>query len=518
MCKRFSDIGQRAPSGGSTRRQVIGAGAALLAGMTSSVVRAVTPKERTLGLRTLSDRWRAVDRTAMRDLQDNLKGRVLLQEMPEYEAARHIWNTAIDRHPALIIQCVDAHDVAVAIQFAGRHDALVSVRAGGHNSAGFALCDGGMVIDLTRMSQVSVDAGRATARVGGGATFAEYDGATGQFGLASPGPVVSMVGVGGYTLGGGLGWLHRKLGSASDNLLAAQVVTADGKIVQASTHEHADLFWALRGGGGNFGIVTAFDFRLAPVATVLAGTIVHPLEDLPAIAAFVRDFNANAPDDVCIWLMMRKAPASATLPKEIHGRLVATIGICYSGPLENGERVLQPLRSFGRPLVDQIKPRSYVDWQKALDGAWGNGFANRWTGHYLPELTDASAATLLEHVAKISSPFTDVKLVSLGGAWGRVGEDETAFGSRRAKYALVIQARWADVHEPAPHLAWSQNLFDAMKPHSTGKVYVNFVADEGNDRVPDAYGAQSWDRLRAVKATYDPRNVFRMNQNIPPKR
>jgi hypothetical protein len=216
--------------------------------------------------------------------------------------------------------------------------------------------------------------------------------------------------------------------------------------------------------------------------------------------------------------MMRKAPASPTLPKEIHGRLVATIGVCCCGQVANSERELQPLREFGHPLVDQIKPRPYVDWQKALDGAWANGFGNRWTGHYLPELTDASAATLLEHVSKVPSPFTDVKLISLGGAWGRVGENETAFGYRRAKYALAIQARWANVGEAAAHLAWSQKLFDAMKPHSSGKVYVNFIADEGDERVLDAYTTQTYERLSVIKAAYDPKNLFRMNQNIRPTR
>jgi FAD/FMN-containing dehydrogenase len=502
----------------STRREVFATGSALLAGIGSPFKFAVADEAGAVRLKSLNGEWNTVDRAALRDLQSNLKGRVLLAQMPEYEGARRIWNAAIDRRPAVIVRCVDEHDVARAIHFARRHDSVLSVRGGGHNSAGFAIADGGVVIDLTKMNGVNVDTARATARVGGGATFGEYDGATGAFGFASPGPVVSMVGVGGYTLGGGFGWLHRKLGAASDTLISAQVVTAGGTIVEASAREHPDLFWALRGGGGNFGVATAFNFRLAPISTVLAGTIVHSLEDLPSVAAFIRDFNANAPDDVSLWLMMRKAPASPMLPKEIHGRLVATIGVCCCGPVANSERVLQPLRKFGHPLVDQIKPRPYVDWQKALDGAWANGLNNRWTGHYLPELTDASAATLLEHVSQVPSPFTDVKLISLGGKWGRVRENETAFGYRSAKYALAIQTRWVNGDEASAHLAWSRRLFDAMKPHSTGKVYVNFIADEGDARVLDAYTEQATARLRIIKAAYDPGNLFRMNQNIRPMR
>jgi hypothetical protein len=249
---------------------------------------------------------------------------------------------------------------------------------------------------------------------------------------------------------------------------------------------------------------------------VLAGLIFHFFEDLPKVAEFVREFNANAPDDVCVWLLMRKAPASPALPTEMHGRPVAIIGVCYAGAAENGEKVLKPLRQFGRPLIDLVKARPYPDWQKALDGAWGNGFHNQWVGHYLPELTDAAAQTLLEHVSKVTSPYTDVKLATLGGAVARVGENDTAFSYRASKYALVIQTRWKNPDESRQHLAWTQEFFDAMKVHSTGKVYVNFIADEGEKRVADAYNARTFKRLREIKAKYDPGNLFRMNQNIQP--
>ena len=499
------------------RREFVGSAALLLAsaGMTR-IALARDLAAHSVQLQTLGTAAVRVEKGALAELGKSLHGDLLLEGMPGYDSARYVWNAAIDRRPALIARCADTHDIVRAVQFAERYNALVSVRAGGHNSAGFAVCDSGLTIDLTRMRQVAVDAQQRTATVDGGATFADYDAATHNFGLASTGPVVSMVGVGGYTLGGGMGWLHRKLGLACDLLVSAEVITADGRVVQASEREAPDLFWAIRGGGGNFGVVSSFKFRVAPVSSVLAGLIFHPLEELPRIAALLRDFNATAPDEVCVWLMMRKVPASSALPRELHGRPVAVLGVCYAGTTERGEQVLQPLRQFGRPLLDQVKPRAYADWQHALDPAWGNGFGNRWTGHYLAELTDASAQTLMEHVSNVSSPFTDVKVISLGGAVARVSDDETACGQRRSGYALAIQTRWQNPRQSREHMEWSRALFDAMKSHGTGKVYVNFVADEGEERVKAAYSRRTFARLRAVKKAYDPLNRFRMNQNIRP--
>ncbi|MGA2861560.1 MAG: FAD-binding oxidoreductase [Steroidobacteraceae bacterium] len=498
------------------RREFVGGAAAILAGAATYRTGVARADSAATSLKTLDGSTIAVDNSAVTELKKGLKGDFLVDGLPDYDAARHIWNAAIDRRPAIIIRCADADDIVRSVRFARRHNALVSVRAGGHNAVGFAINDGGLTIDLTRLRDVQVDQSARTARVGGGATFADFDGATHKFGLASTGPIISMVGVGGYTLGGGMGWLHRKLGLGCDNLISAKVVTADGRIVEASKTSHSDLYWAIRGGGGNFGIISNFEFRLAPVSDVLAGLVFHPLEDLPKVASFVRDFNDHAPDDVCVWLMMRKAPASPLLPTEMHGRLVATIAACYASADEDGDKALAPLRQFGRPLIDLVKRRAYSDWQKALDPSWGNGFHNQWIGHYLPELTDGAAQTMLEYVSKVTSPATDVKLINLGGAVARVDEDATAFGYRKSKYALVIQTRWAKADETAQHLAWSQEFFDAMKVHSTGKVYVNFIADEGAKRVMDAYNPEAFKRLQAIKAKYDPRNQFRMNQNIPP--
>ena len=498
------------------RREFLGSSACLFAGVAS--YRIAIAQEETRGplLKTLDGGAVAIDSAAVKELKAGLRGEFLIEGMPEYETSRQIWNAAIDRHPAIIIRCADIDDIVHAVRFAKRHNALLSVRAGGHNHVGFAVCDGGLMIDLTRLASVNVDPSAQIAEVGGGTTFGVYDPATHNSGLASTGPIISMVGVGGYTLGGGIGWLHRKLGLGCDNLVSAQMVTADGAILMASAETNPDLFWAIRGGGGNFGIVSSFKFRLAPVKDVLAGLIFHPLEDLLGVAAYVREFNASAPDDVCVWLLMRKAPASPTLPAELHGRPVAAIAVCWAGDAEAGEKLLKPLRQFGRPLLDLVKIRPYPDWQKALDPAWGNGFRNQWVGHYLPELTDAAAQTMLAYVSKVTSPFTDVKLATLGGAVARVGENDTAFGFRDSKYAFVIQTRWKDPEESRQHLAWTQEFFDAMKAHGTGKVYVNFVADEGEKRVADAYNADSLKRLRKIKAKYDPGNLFRMNQNIRP--
>lgn len=502
------------------RREFVRSAAFLLgSAMAGRKARALERTER-VTLKTLDGGTAAIDSAGITELKTGLKGELLIDGVaanaPEYEDARKIWNAAIDRHPAVIIRCVDASDIACTLRFAKRHNALLSVRGGGHNHVGFAVCDGGVMIDLARLGTVEVDADQRVATAGSGTTFGTYDLATYQKGLASTGPIISMVGIGGYTLGGGIGWLHRKLGLGCDNLISAEMVTAEGDIITLSETVNSDLFWAIRGGGGNFGVVSKFKFRLAPLKDVLAGLVFHPLEDLPKIATFVREINASAPDELGLWLTMRKAPASPALPPEMYGRPVATIALCYVGADEAAEKVLKPVRQFGRPLIDLVKARPYPDWQKALDPAWENGFHNQWMGHYLPELTDGAAQTLVEYVAKVTSPFTDVKLAMLGGAMARVGEDATAFGHRDAKYAFVIQTRWNNASESAQHLAWTQEFFDAMKAHSTGSVYVNFLADEGEQRVADAYNAAAFQRLRKIKAKYDPNNLLRMNQNIRP--
>ena len=498
------------------RREMLASAAAMLVGSAWYHRAQAQADVQGLKIRTLAGETVAVDAAAVKELAAGLQGDILVPGTPDYDSSRAIWNAAIDHHPAIIVRCAGSSDVARAVRFAGRQNAVLSVRGGGHNGVGFAVAEGGVMIDLSRMAGVSVDADARTARAGGGALFANYDAATHKAGMASTGPIISMVGLGGYALGGGVGWLHRKLGLGCDSLASTEVVTADGAIVTASTTENSDLFWALRGGGGNFGVATSLQYRLSPVNDVMAGLIFHPLEDLPKVAAFVRGYMAQAPDDLGLWLLMRKAPASPALPKEMHGRPVVAIAVCYAGPDGAAGGVVGAVRQFGKPMIDLVKVRPYPEWQRALDGAWGNGFRNRWVGHYLSDLTEAAAQTLLEHVSKVPSPFTDTKLATMGGAVARVGENDTACGFRDSKYALVIQTRWKNAEEDAAQLAWTHDFFEAMRPHGTGKVYVNFVADEGEKRVADAYNAASLARLRTIKAKYDPNNLFRLNQNIRP--
>jgi len=457
-----------------------------------------------------------ISKRSIEQLTRELHGPFLLTKDSGYDQARTIWNARIDRRPGIIIRCRDRADISAAVAFARAHEVLLSVRAGGHNHTGFAVCDGGLMLDLSGMRGVRVDPDTRTARVEGGATFAEYDAATHQAGLASTGAIVSMVGIAGYTLGGGIGWLHRRAGLGCDNLISADVVTAAGEPLTVSPDEERELFWALRGGGGNFGVVSSFQFSLHPVSSVLAGIVFHPLEDLARVGKFIREFNETTPPELTVWLLMRKAPASPALPADLHGRLVVGIAACWSGDLDAGEKAVKRLREFGRPLVDGIKARPYPDWQRAFDPIWGDGFRNEWMGHYLPELSDAALATLQENVEAVPSPNTDVKVAHLGGAVARVGENDTAFSFRGSKYALVIQARWKEAVDDDRNLHWIRRFLEAMKPHSSGKVYVNFIADEGESRVADAYNEDTFRRLRRIKARYDPNNLFRMNQNIKP--
>jgi FAD/FMN-containing dehydrogenase len=459
-----------------------------------------------------------IDQKAVTELARGIKGTVVLPTDQDYDKARAIWNAMIDRRPAFIVKCVNRPDISAAVQFAREHELLLSVRAGGHNHAGLAVCDGGMMLDLSLMRGVQVDPDSRTARAEGGATFADFDSATHRAGLASTGAIVSMVGVAGYTLGGGIGWLQRRAGLGCDNLISAEVITADGETLTASAKVNSDLFWAIRGGGGNFGVVSSFEFALHPVSEVLAGIVFHRLEDVQRIGHFLREFSGDMPEELTYWLLLRRAPASPALPESLHGRLVVGIAICWAGDIDAGQRTIKPLREFGRPLLDLVKARPYPEWQRAFDPIWGDGFHNEWMGHYLPELSDRALAALFAHVTEVTSPHTDVKIAHLGGAVARVGEDDTAFSFRGSKYAMVIQARWQNGGENGKHLRWTRDFFAAMKPHATGKVYVNFIANEGERRVEDAYNENTFRRLRAIKAKYDPRNLFRMNQNIKPEK
>ena len=446
----------------------------------------------------------------------SLRGRVLTPDSGEYDAARTIWNAMIDRRPALIAVCADPDDVVQAVRFAGRRRLLVAVRGGGHNIAGNAVCDGGLMIDLSPMKSVRVDPVNRTARVQGGATLGDFDRATQAHGLATPLGINSTTGVAGLTLGGGFGWLSRSLGLTIDNLLSVDVVTAGGTLVKASATEHPDLFWAIRGGGGNFGVATSFEFRLHKVGPeVLAGLIIHPLAAARDVLRYYREFIASTPEEFVCWLVLRKAPPLPFLPVKWYGREILILAVCHSGDIADGERLAKPLRALGQPLADVIAPQQFAAWQTILDPLLTPGMRNYWKSNDFLALTDGLIDVLIEHTPGIPDPQTEITLAQLGGAVSRVPRDTTAYGHRDAQFVLNVHGRWEDPAKDAQCIGWARELFQATAPLATGGVYVNFLTEEEEGRIRAAYGA-NYDRLVELKKKYDPANLFRLNQNIKP--
>jgi FAD/FMN-containing dehydrogenase len=390
------------------------------------------------------------------------------------------------------------------------------VRGGGHNVAGFGTCDGGVVIDLSGMQQVRVDQARRRALVEGGATWAGFDREAQVFGLATTGGLMSSTGVAGFTLGGGIGWLMRRYGLACDNLLSAEVVTADGRQLRASAVDHDDLLWGLRGGGGNLGIVTHFEFELHPVGPeVLGGLRLYHQRLAPQVIAAWRDLMLAAPDELTLAVILRQAPASPAIPEHLHGQPVVAVAGMYAGPVEDGARLLRALDALGPALVDGIRPQPYTTVQAMSDGAWQPGFENYWKAEFLRSVDDSTIETVVDYADRITSPLSDIKLAPLGGAIARVEESDTAYPHRRAPWVININTRWADGKSDG-HVAWTRALWEALQPVSTGGVYVNFLGDEGPDRVRAAYGDSNYQRMARLKSVYDPDNVFHLNQNIPP--
>lgn len=457
-----------------------------------------------------------MSRTAVAAIS-GFRGRVLAPGDRGYDSARLVWNGAIDRKPALIAQCVDRADIMAAIRHARECNLLVSIRGGGHGVAGHAVNDGGVVIDLGAMKGVHVDPRRRVALVEPGVLWGELDAKTQAFGLATTGGIVTHTGVAGLTLGGGLGWLMRKYGTTADNLIAADVVTADCRHVHASAHEGAELLWGLRGGGGNFGIVSRFELALHEIGTtVLAGPIVWPLEEAPRVMRFYRDFVREAPDELTTIVQYRTIPPFAAFPPQFHGRKALQIGATWAGNIAAGERVLQPLRACGEPLYDLVSPRPYLAQQASNDKAVLHGWHYYWKSTEVPELEDDAIDTLTEWSLAMRSPRSFTVIFHLGGAIARMGENDTAYSHRSARYNININAVWLP-GEPIgrSETAWARDLFEQLnaKRHA---VYVNFLMDEGQERVRQAYGPEKYERLVALKARLDPDNVFRMNQNIAP--
>jgi FAD/FMN-containing dehydrogenase len=430
----------------------------------------------------------------------------------DYDQARKVWNGAIDRRPALIARCASAADVAAALRLGRERDLEIAVRGGGHSIAGWSVCDDGLVIDLSPMRGIEVDPEAGTARAGAGVLWGELDAATQAHGLATVGGIVTHTGIAGLTLGGGIGWLMRKHGATVDNLLAADLVTVDGDHIRAG--DDPELLWGLRGGGGNFGVVTSFEYRLHEVGpTVLAGPLYYALEDGPEVLRAYRDFIADVPDELTTILNLRMAPPLPFIPEEFHGRPVVTVAVCYAGPVEEGERLLAPLRD--KPLVDAVSPRPYVDLQRLFDPSVPHGWHYHWRSWELPPLTDAAIDTLVDQAARITSPRSYIIVFQLGGAMTRGGD--TAFSQRDAAHDVNINAVWLDGDPDAErHVQWVRDAYAALEPHGRGRAYVNFLEDEGRDRVRAAYGAATHERLVELKRRYDPDNVLRRNQNISP--
>ncbi len=458
-----------------------------------------------------------VDEAKVQEFKASLRGELIRPGDSGYDDARKIWNGMIDKHPAFIARCTGAADIINAVNFASANKLLVAVRGGGHNVAGNAVCDGGIVIDLTRMKGIRIDPARRTARAEPGLTWAEFDRETQAFGLAQPGGIQSTTGIAGFTVGGGFGYLSRKYGLTIDNLLSADVVTADGRLLIASEKENSDLFWGIRGGGGNFGIVTSFKFGLHPIGpTILGGRLIYPLDKAKEVLQFYREFIAKAPDELDTILAFVTAPKAPPMPEHIQGKPVLAILVCYTGPIEEGKSIIQPLRTSCPPAVDLVAPMPYTALQKMLDAANPPGWQNYWKSEYLKSLSDEAIDTLIDHAAKRPSPMSKMLIANLLGAVKRVGDDKTPYSHRDAPFIINIVGMWSDVTKNDENIKWARDLWNAVQPFATGGVYVNFLMTEGADRVMAAYGKKKYERLAALKNKYDPANFFSLNQNIKP--
>jgi FAD/FMN-containing dehydrogenase len=458
----------------------------------------------------------AVSTDILTALRPQLRGNLCLPDEAGYDEARTIWNAMIDRRPGAVVRCHGASDVMRAVRLARDNGLLVAVRGGGHNIAGNAVCEGGLLIDLSPMRSVRIDPKKRTARVEPGVTLGEFDKEAQAFGLATPLGINSTTGVAGLTLGGGFGWLSRKFGFTVDNLISADVVTADGALVQASGAENPDLFWAIRGGGGNFGVVTSFEFKLHPVGPDLtSGLIVHPFARARELLAGYRAVAASAPDELTIWVVLRKAPPLPFLPAEVHGTEILVFAVCYSGDPAEAEGALAPLRALGEPIADVIGLQPYAAWQMAFDPLLTPGAFNYWKSHNFTALSDGLLDTLVDYVGSLPTEECEIFIGQLGGASSRIGTEVTAYPHRDANFVMNVHTRWRDRADERATIAWARGLFAATAPHATGGVYVNFMPEDETERLPGAYGG-NYARLAALKARYDPDNLFRLNQNIRP--
>ncbi|SDQ63467.1 FAD-binding oxidoreductase [Natronobacterium texcoconense] len=456
-----------------------------------------------------------IDDPEYETLARHVHGEVLRPGDDGYEDARSIWNAMIDRKPAVIVRPTGTADVVTGVEFAYDRDLPLSVKGGGHNVAGNAICDDGLTLDLSSMSSVRVDPTTETARVGPGATMADLDHETQAFGLATPGGVISTTGVAGITLGGGIGWLSRKYGLSIDNLRSVEVVTADGEVVTASEDENPDLFWAIRGGSGNFGIVTSFEFDLHEVGPeVLFGPIVYPYDDASDLLARYEEFARDAPRECAVWANSVAAPPLPFIPEDVHGTTVLVLMGFYAGDLDEGEAVLEPLREFGDPIADAVGPMRYTEAQSLMDDLYAEGARNYWKASNFTALGEETIDTIVEYAERAPTPESEILVHQVGGAVNDVEPGATAYPHRNTEYIATVAARWEDPANDDECIAWVRECHDALAAGATGGTYVNFEGDsEGSER--NAYG-ENYDRLGETKTAYDPENVFRQNQNVKP--
>jgi FAD/FMN-containing dehydrogenase len=468
-------------------------------------------------IRTIEGATTTLSSATIDALRARLRGALCLPGEPGYEQARTIWNAMIDRRPALVVRAVGAGDVIQAVDLARTHGLVLAIRGGGHNIAGNAVCEQGLMIDLSPMKSIRIDPHGRTARVEPGVTLGEFDREAQTFGLATSLGINSTTGVAGLTLGGGFGWLSRKHGLTIDNLLGADVVTADGRLVHANDRENPDLFWAIRGGGGNFGVVTSFEFELHPVGPeVLAGLIIHPFSRARELLDGYRKFVADAPQELTVWVVMRKAPPLPFVPQEFHGKEVLIFALCYAGDIEQGKKAVAPLQALAKPIADVVGPHPFAGWQTAFDPLLTPGARNYWKSHDFVTLSDGAINTMLDFVGRLPSPDCEVFIGNLGQAVNRVPVAATAYPHRNVEFVLNVHTRWSDAAQDQECVGWARQLFDKLTPYATGGVYVNFMPEDEAQRVrAGAYGP-NYERLAKLKGKYDPKNLFRQNQNIVP--
>ncbi len=459
---------------------------------------------------------RTLDETAVQELKARFRGEILFPDDKGYEASRKIWNGMFDRRPTIITRCVGTSDVINAVNFARDQQLLIAVKGGGHNSAGKAVCDDGVMIDLSLMRRVLVDKENRTATVDGGCLLGDVDYETQLYGMAVSAGIVSHTGVGGLTLGGGFGWISRKEGLTIDNLISAEVVTASGELLTASAEANQDLFWGIRGGGGNFGIVTSFKVRCAQIGTeVYSGMMVKKFEDAKKYIKFHRDYVRKLPDEMTVWMVVRHAPPLPFLPEDVHGKMVVVVPFVWLGDPAKGEELIKPLRDFTEQLGEAIGMNPWVGWQSGFDGLVQHGARNYWKSHHMKELPDECIDKILEFSNTMPTDECDIFIPHMEGAPSLVPEGDTAFAHRKTPFVLNIHTRWQNDNEDNTCMAWAREFHKATEPFAQG-VYVNFLSDEGDDRVKDAYTNDVWKRLVKVKNKYDPNNLFHMNQNIKP--